>query len=131
MPAVQEARLQPLGREGSLEKGMAAGSVFLLGEVHAQRSLAGYSSWDQRESDTTEQLTHTHGDGDRSRRTSSSGCHTGRCRYTYFIPESSVNSASLEYQESLGWQTTDLIGLNNDLNYLLQKPSCSKGLCVF
>ena len=34
--------------------------VFLLGEVHGQRSLAGYSSWGRRESDTTEQLIHTH-----------------------------------------------------------------------
>ena len=29
------------------------------GEVHAQSSLAGYSSWGHKESDTTTQLTHT------------------------------------------------------------------------
>ena len=34
--------------------------VFLPGESHGQRSLAGYSPWDSKESDTTEQLTHTH-----------------------------------------------------------------------
>ena len=33
--------------------------VLLPGEFHGQRSLAGYSSWDLKESDTTEQLTLT------------------------------------------------------------------------
>ena len=31
---------------------------FLPGEFHGQRSLAGYSSWGNKESDTTELLTH-------------------------------------------------------------------------
>ena len=31
--------------------------VFLPRESHGQRSLAGYSPWDHKESDTTEQLT--------------------------------------------------------------------------
>ena len=31
--------------------------VFLPGEFHGQRSLAGYSLWGHKESDTTEQLT--------------------------------------------------------------------------
>ena len=30
------------------------------GEFHGQRSLAGYSPWGHKESDMTEQLTHTH-----------------------------------------------------------------------
>ena len=30
------------------------------GEFHGQRSLAGYSPWGRKESDTTEQLTHMH-----------------------------------------------------------------------
>ena len=34
--------------------------VFLPEEFHGQRSLAGYSPWGHKESDTTEQLTHTH-----------------------------------------------------------------------
>ena len=34
--------------------------VFLPGEFHRQRSLAGCSPWSHRESDTTEWLTHTH-----------------------------------------------------------------------
>ena len=34
--------------------------VFLPREFQGQRSLAGYSPWGHKESDTTEQLTHTH-----------------------------------------------------------------------
>ena len=33
--------------------------IFLPGELRGQRSLAGYSAWGGKESDTTEQLTHT------------------------------------------------------------------------
>ena len=35
-------------------------SVFLPGEIHGQRSLADYSPWGCKESNVTEQLTHTH-----------------------------------------------------------------------
>ena len=41
--------LIPESKKG-IEKGMAA-------EFHGQRSLAGYSSWDRKESEMTEQLT--------------------------------------------------------------------------
>ena len=41
----QETQVQSLGQEDSLEKGMATHSVFLPGESHGQRSLAGYSPW--------------------------------------------------------------------------------------
>ena len=34
--------------------------VFFSREFHGQRSLAGYSPWGHKESNTTEQLTHTH-----------------------------------------------------------------------
>ena len=34
--------------------------VFLSGEFHGQRSLVGYSPWGHKESDMTEQITHTH-----------------------------------------------------------------------
>ena len=43
--------------EDPLEKEMATHSVFLPGEFHGQRSLAGYSPWGRRESDMTERLT--------------------------------------------------------------------------
>ena len=41
-----------------LEKGLATYSLFLPGEFHRQRSLAGYSPWGRKESDMTERLTH-------------------------------------------------------------------------
>ena len=44
-----------LGR--STVKEMATHSVFLPGEFHGQRRLAGYSPWGRKESDMTEQLT--------------------------------------------------------------------------
>ena len=34
--------------------------IFLPGESHGQRSLAGYSPWGHKESDTTEATEHTH-----------------------------------------------------------------------
>ena len=51
MQEMQESRVQSLGREDSLEEGMAT-----HGESHGQRSLAGYSPWGHKESDTTQQL---------------------------------------------------------------------------
>ena len=40
---------------------MATHSTILPGKFHGQKSLAGYSQWDQKESDTTERLsTHAH-----------------------------------------------------------------------
>ena len=49
LPAMQETRVQSLGQEDPLEKGMAATSVFLEGEFHGQRSLVGYSPWCRKE----------------------------------------------------------------------------------
>ena len=57
LPAVQETWVQSLGREDTLEKGMAMHSSILSGEFHAQMSLAGYSPRGQKELDMTEQLT--------------------------------------------------------------------------
>ena len=42
--AVQETQVQSLGQEDPLEKGRLLTPVFLAGEFHGQRSLAGYSS---------------------------------------------------------------------------------------
>ena len=53
-PAVQETLVRSLGQEDPLEKVMATHSSILLGKSHRQRSLAGSSPWDHRESDTTE-----------------------------------------------------------------------------
>ena len=43
LPAMWETQVRSLGREDPLEKGMLPTPVFLLGEFHGQRSLAGYS----------------------------------------------------------------------------------------
>ena len=53
-PAMQETRVRSLGWGDPLEKGVAPTPVFLPEEFHGQRSLAGYSPWGRRESDTTE-----------------------------------------------------------------------------
>ena len=45
--------------EDPLEEGMATSPVFLPGESHGQRSLAGYSPWGHRELDGTEVTEHT------------------------------------------------------------------------
>ena len=57
LPARQETRVQSLGWEVPLEKGMAIRSSILAWRIHGQRSLAGYSLWGLKESDTTEWLT--------------------------------------------------------------------------
>ena len=50
----EETQVQFLDQADSWEKGMASNPVFLPGESHGWRTLAGYSSWGHRESDTTE-----------------------------------------------------------------------------
>ena len=57
---MQETWVRALGREDPLKEERATTPVFLPGESHGQRSLAGCSPQGHRESDTTEQLsTHT------------------------------------------------------------------------
>ena len=55
LPAMQETQICSPDREDPLEKEMA--THFLPAEFHGQRSLAGYSPWDHKESDMNEQLT--------------------------------------------------------------------------
>ena len=43
MPAVWETWVQSLGREDTLEKEWLPTPIFLLGELHEQRRLVGYS----------------------------------------------------------------------------------------
>ena len=59
---MQEIWVRSLGQEDPLEKEMATHSSILAWRIPWTRSLAGYSLWGCRESDTTEQLTHTHAD---------------------------------------------------------------------
>ena len=53
LPAMQENWVQFLDWEDHLEKGMQPIPVFLRVDFHGQRGLAGYSPWDQKESDKT------------------------------------------------------------------------------
>ena len=54
---MQETQVGSLDQEDPLGKGMATTPVSLPGEFHGQRkSLAGYSPWCRKESDTTERL---------------------------------------------------------------------------
>ena len=57
LPAMLETRVRFLGRDDPLEKGMVTHSRFLPGGFHGWRSLAAYSQWGQKESDTAERLT--------------------------------------------------------------------------
>ena len=54
LPAMQETQVRSLGWEDALEKRMTTHSSILTGKSHGQRSLAGYSAWGHKESDTTE-----------------------------------------------------------------------------
>ena len=56
LPAMQETWVQFLGWEDPLEKDMATHSSILAWESQGQRSLAGYSSRDPKESGITERL---------------------------------------------------------------------------
>ena len=58
LPAMRETQVQSLDQEDPLEVVMATHSVFLAGESHGQRRLAGYSPWGHKESDVTERHTH-------------------------------------------------------------------------
>ena len=55
---MQETWVQTLGLEDPLEKGMQPTPVFLPGESHGQRSLAGYSPQGCKELDMPGQLIH-------------------------------------------------------------------------
>ena len=57
-PAMQETWARSLGWEDLLEKEMAT-SVFLPGESHRQRILAGYSPWSHKVRTTERLSTHT------------------------------------------------------------------------
>ena len=60
LPVIQETWVRSWVRKISWRKEWHPTPVFLPGESNGQRSLASYSPWGHKESDTTEQLTHTH-----------------------------------------------------------------------
>ena len=53
-------RLDPWVEKIPWRRGWLLTPVFLPGKSHGHRNLVGYSPWACKESDTTEQLTHTH-----------------------------------------------------------------------
>ena len=54
-PTMQEVQVPPLGWEDLLKEEMATRSSILAWRIpHGQRSLAGYSPWGRKKSDTTE-----------------------------------------------------------------------------
>ena len=62
MQETLKIRVRSLGWEDPLEEEMTTHSIFLPGESHGQRSLAGSSPWGRKELDATE---HEHeGKGD-------------------------------------------------------------------
>ena len=53
LPAMQETGFDPWVRKIPWSRKWQPTPVFLLGEFHGQRSLAGYSPWGHKESDMT------------------------------------------------------------------------------
>ena len=58
-PAIEETQVGSLNWEDPRRREWLPTTLFLPRELHGQRSLAGYSPWGHKESDTTEP-THTH-----------------------------------------------------------------------
>ena len=56
LPAMWETLVRSLDWEDALKKGMTPTPVFLPGEFHGQKSLAGYSPWAGKELEMTEQI---------------------------------------------------------------------------
>ena len=56
LPAVQETQVQSLSQKIPWRSGQPT-PVFLPGDSHGQRRLAGYSPWGHKQYDMTEQLT--------------------------------------------------------------------------
>ena len=57
LPAMQETAFNPWVRKILWRREWLPSPVFLPGEFHGQRSLAGYSPWGQKKLYVTEQLT--------------------------------------------------------------------------
>ena len=57
LPAPRRAGFNPWAGKIPWKRAQQPTPVFLPGEFHGQRSLAGYSPWGRKESDATEQLT--------------------------------------------------------------------------
>ena len=56
LSTMRETQVQALGWEDPWRRKWQSTPVVLPGKSHGQRRLVGYSLWDRKESDTTEQL---------------------------------------------------------------------------
>ena len=56
LPSMWETWFRSLGWEDPLEEEMAINSSTFAWKIQSQRSLVGYSPWDRKELDMTEQL---------------------------------------------------------------------------
>ena len=88
--------------------------VFLPGELHEERSVAGYSPWGCKESDTTERLTHTHTVGAREThcQLSLSPSHEAVLTHSAHIlePLGCVGCWNCQNTEPRSWWTHGLVG---------------------
>ena len=75
-PATQERQVRSLDREIPCRRALYLTPVFLPGESHGQRSLAGYNPLGRKESDMTEATEHMH--KERERRKEGGGREEGR-----------------------------------------------------
>ena len=57
LPAMKETQVRSLGQKIPWRREWLPTPVFLPGDSHGQRSLAGYSPWGHKELNMTEQLT--------------------------------------------------------------------------
>ena len=57
LPAMQETRFQSLGQKDPWRREWLPTPISLPGEFHGMGSLAGYTPWGHKQSDSTEQLT--------------------------------------------------------------------------
>ena len=57
---IREMQVRSLGWEDPWRRAWQLAPVFLPRESHGRRSLAGYSPWSHKESDTTKETEHAH-----------------------------------------------------------------------
>ena len=68
MQEIQEMQVLSLGWKIPWRRAWQPSPIFLPGESHGQRSLAGYGPWGHKESETTEVTEHAHTQGARESR---------------------------------------------------------------
>ena len=119
LPVMWETWVRSLGWKKSLEKEWLPTPVFLPGEFHGQRNLAGYSPWGCKELDTTEWLTHTHKNFSKPshpqnnpRRKVLLLCyHYYYCYYSRFIPKETEAKEVLKMNTASKWPSKESVWL--------------------